>query len=132
MPNQYFNIYSVKTKNDIIIEEIKDLFTGQIHSHNLHSINFDQYMDIAHYIQDKGTICFSSFDNCYYGLQNSIAANPADDALCGLIPCGIINYGVCAIARGSGYIQGTSNYIGDSNCDAIYDRNGNNLKDNAE
>jgi hypothetical protein len=125
--NFNFSIYSVKTKGKIVIEEVKDLFSGSIYSYNLTGINDSEYFMVAEYMQDKRTICFTSFNACFYNLENSIAENPADSALCDFFPCSAINYGVCAIASGSGYIQGNSNYIGNSNCDAIYDSSGNDL-----
>ncbi|MBZ9787418.1 hypothetical protein LB456_08105 [Psychroflexus sp. CAK57W] len=130
--NTNFNVYSVRKKNKIIIEEVRDLFTGTIHSYNLTGISDTNYLNLINYMEKKRTICFTSFKSCFDGLQESISENPEDSAVCSFLPCGAINYGVCAIASGSGYIQGNSNYIGDSRCDVIYDESGKNVKDNAE
>lgn len=125
---EIFSIYihRIKTKNDITIEEVINVFDGTLISYKLTGISEDDYLNI--YSNSRVAVCYTSFDDCYYNLQNSIASNPLDDMICDLLPCGVINYSACTIMKGSGYTRDSSGYVGDENCEAIYDRDGNDLK----
>ncbi|MBI6121464.1 hypothetical protein [Salegentibacter maritimus] len=121
-------IHRIYQKGEIKINEIVNVENGNILSYYLNGLSANEYFNLRNF-QNKGTICYTSFNDCVNGLNEEISADPVDNAVCDFLPCATINYGVCTIASGSGYIQGSSNYIGDSNCSSIYNGDGVNIKD---
>jgi hypothetical protein len=120
-------IFRESIKEKVLIEEIVNPFSGNIISYNLSGINESQYKSLYNNT-NKRTICYTSFDDCFQNLQNSIDNDSEDSAICSFFPCSAINYGVCTIAKSSGYIQNASGFIGNNNCSAIYNSKGENVK----
>lgn len=111
------------------IEEVFNPISGELLSYNLYGLSESEYFDLINFNPNSAlTTCFTSFRACFRILENSIADSPEDSAICSFMPCSAINYAVCTVMSGSGYIQGESNYIGNANCDVIYDSSGNNIK----
>lgn len=126
--NQFkFYIHRISSRDTIQIEEIVNPFTGQIISYELTGVSEEDYFNV--YVQAYSrTICYQSFRACYNSLRASIEEDPEDSAICNILFCDVINYAACVILKGSGYTQDSDAYIGDANCDVIYNGAGQNIK----
>ncbi|MFP2996145.1 hypothetical protein ABN763_09540 [Spongiivirga sp. MCCC 1A20706] len=119
------HVYRELTKDDISIDEIVNPFSGNTLAYNLKGIKEGSYLELRG-LNTSRTICFTSFNACYNFHTEGLS--PADEAITSFLPWGAIAYGLCSIQEGSGYVRGSNNYRGDSNCDAIYNSSGNDIK----
>lgn len=125
-----YNIYSNEFGQ--YIQEAIDPFDDRPISYFVKGITSEKYFELRgynHQFLTNRTTCFSNFNACISVLNTSVSLDAEDSAICDFLPCNAINYAVCVIGQGSGYHRTSSNYIGDNRCDAVYDANGNDVKE---
>lgn len=112
----------ISFKESVVVQLIS-LNENEIIDIDLINITEDDYFSNTFKLPGGGKkpICYKSFNSCFKSLTTF--NNPRDQALSDWLPTNTIAYVCCTIASGEGYIQNESDFIGASNCSAIYRMN---------